>query len=41
MKLGNCDIDFFIFRHRFRATTWKFLKFERDRNAAEKFDSSR
>jgi hypothetical protein len=34
--VGNCDIDFFIFRHHFCITRPKFLKFERDQNAAEK-----
>ncbi len=33
--LGNCDIDFFSFAIAF---IWqKFLKFEKDQNAAEKF----
>ncbi len=35
--LGNCDIDFFIFRYRFHITRVKFLKFKRDQNSAQKF----
>ncbi len=35
--LGNCDIYIFIFCHRFYIMRQKFLKFERDRNATEKF----
>ncbi len=35
---SNCDIDFFIFRHRFRIMRQKFLKFESDQNAAKKFE---
>ncbi len=27
--LGNCDIEIFVFRHRFRIMSPKFLKFER------------
>jgi hypothetical protein len=34
--VGNCDIYFFIFRHRFCIMRLKYLKFERDQNAAEK-----
>ncbi len=34
---SNCNFDFFIFRHRFRITRQKFLKFDGDKNAAEKF----
>ncbi len=35
--VGSCDIDFFMFRHRFRIMRLKFLKFERVQNAAENF----
>ncbi len=35
--LGNCDIDFFVFRHCFGIVCQKFLKFERVTNVAEKF----
>jgi hypothetical protein len=34
--IGNCDIDIFIFRHRFQMRP-KFAKFKRDWNATEKF----
>jgi hypothetical protein len=34
--VGNCDIYFFIFRHRFCIMRLKYLKFKRDQNAAEK-----
>ncbi len=37
LNVGNCDIDFFIFRHRFQIGRPKFTKFERDLNASEKF----
>ncbi len=36
-NIGNCDIDFFIFCHRFCITRPKFLKFKRDQNVAENF----
>jgi hypothetical protein len=36
-QLGNCDIDFIVFRHRLRITRLKFLKFERSQNSAVKF----
>ncbi len=36
-KLGNCDIDFFIFRYRFHIMRLKYLKFARDQNAAKNF----
>ncbi len=36
-KLGNWDIDFWIFRHHFYIMRKNFQKFERGWNAAEKF----
>jgi hypothetical protein len=36
-KLGNCDIDYFIFRKPFWIMCLKFPKFERVWNVAEKF----
>ncbi len=33
------DIDFFIFNDHFRIRRTKFLKFERDQNAAENFQT--
>ncbi len=36
VEVGNCDIDFFIFRHWFWIARLKFTKFERDQNASEK-----
>jgi hypothetical protein len=35
-KLGNCDIDIFVFRHHFHIMSLKFLKFERVQNGAKK-----
>jgi len=37
IQLGNCDIYFFVFCHRFHIMRPKFPKFERDQNAAQKF----
>jgi hypothetical protein len=36
-KVGNCNIDFLIFCHRFQIARLKFMKFERDSNATENF----
>ncbi len=36
-ELGNCDVDFFVFRHHFNITSPKFLKFERVQNDDENF----
>jgi hypothetical protein len=35
--IDNCDIDFFTFRNCVHIMRLKFLKFERDQNAAENF----
>ncbi len=33
--LGNCDIDFLVFRHHFCIMSLKFLKFEIVQNVSE------
>ncbi len=38
-SLGNYDIDFFNFRHRFQIARPKFMKFKRDQNDTVKFQS--
>jgi hypothetical protein len=38
-KVGNCNIDVFIFWHQFQIMRMKFTKFERDQNATEKFSN--
>jgi len=35
--IANCDIDFFVFRHRFYIESPNFPKFERVQNSAVKF----
>ncbi len=35
--LGNCDIDFFVFRHRFCFLSSKIPKFVTVQNVGEKF----
>ena len=37
LPLGNCDVDFYIFRYRFHIKKPKFRKFKRGQNAAENF----
>ncbi len=37
LPLGNCDVDFYIFRHCFHIMRLKFLKFKRGQNASENF----
>jgi hypothetical protein len=34
--MGNCDIDFFVFRHRFRITSLKFLKIQLNLKCCQK-----
>jgi hypothetical protein len=36
--MGNYDLNFYIFRHRFQIFRPKFLKFERGQNAAEQLN---
>ena len=36
-RVGNCDINIFVFRHRFWIATLKFLKFQRVQNSDVKF----
>ncbi len=38
--LGNCDINFLVFCHRFLITSLKFLKFKRVQNSVVKFLNS-
>ncbi len=37
IKLGNCDIDFFVFCQRFQIMSLEFQTFERVQNSAVKF----
>jgi hypothetical protein len=39
MKLGNCDIDFFVFCHRFYIMIPKLPIFERLQNVAKNLNS--
>jgi hypothetical protein len=37
LNVGHCNIDFFIFCHRFQIFGPKFMKFKREETATENF----
>jgi hypothetical protein len=38
--IGNCDVDFFVFRYCFQIMSPKFPKFERVQNSAAKIQTA-